>query len=225
MVSQVGDDSNLLAKILPDYPPYGKRILQDDGSWLTALQRNNVELVTEPIQKLIDNAIILEDGAEYPVDAVVYATGFETQKFLAPMKIVGNGGINLRDDWGDSARAYLGITVPKFPNFFMLYGPNTNLAHAGSIIFHSECQMHYILGCLKLLFDENMKAMECSEQVCEEYNNQMDSENARMVWGSPHVDNWYKNKDGRTTTNSPWRLVKYWALTKSPQNAEYVFYS
>ena len=80
---------------------------------------------------------------------IVFATGFHANRFLWPMEIVGRDGVTLRERWGEEPRAYLGITVPGFPNLFCLYGPGTNLAHAGSIIFHSECQVRYVMGCLR----------------------------------------------------------------------------
>ncbi len=146
--SQVGDDPELLAKVIPDYPATGKRTLQDNGSWLRALTRDNVELVRDGIERIEPDAVVTADGRRHPVDVIVYATGFQANRFLWPMEIVGRDGAVLAEQWGDEPTAYLGITVPNFPNLFCLYGPGTNLASGGSLIFHSECQMRYISGCL-----------------------------------------------------------------------------
>ena len=120
----------------PTYPPFGKRMLQDNGTWLATLQRDNVELVTDPIAAIAPDGVRCAGGGEHPVDVIVYATGFHANRFLWPMEIVGRDGVTLRERWGDEPRAYLGITVPSFPNLFCLYGPGTNLAHASIIIFH-----------------------------------------------------------------------------------------
>src|ERR1700736_4995045 len=146
--SQVGDDSELLAKVVPDYPATGKRTLQDNGSWLRTLTRDNVELVRTGIDRIEPDAVVTADGTRYPADVIVYATGFHANRVLWPMEITGRNGADLRSRWGERPAAYLGITVPGFPNLFCMYGPGTNLAHGGSLIFHSECQMRYIAKCL-----------------------------------------------------------------------------
>jgi len=139
----------LVAKVVPDRPPTGKRTLQDNGCGLRCLTRDDVELVREGIDHIEPDAVVTQDGRRFEVDLIVYATGFRANRFLLPMEIVGRDGTLLSELWGECPSAYLGITTPKFPNLFMMYGPGTNLAHGGSLIFHSECQMRYIAGCLK----------------------------------------------------------------------------
>ncbi|MEN8160985.1 MAG: 4-hydroxyacetophenone monooxygenase, partial [Myxococcota bacterium] len=158
---------------------------------------------------------------ERPVDVIVFATGFHANKFLWPMQITGRGGVSLREHWGEEPRAYLGITVPRFPNLFCLYGPATNLAHAGSIIFHSECQVRYVMGCVKALIEGDERAMECRREVHDAFNRRLDERLARMVWSHPGMTSWYKNSQGRVTTTSPWRLVDYWRWTREPDLADY----
>ncbi|MCZ6462904.1 MAG: 4-hydroxyacetophenone monooxygenase, partial [Proteobacteria bacterium] len=221
MKEQVGDDPDLLAKVVPPYPPFGKRMLQDNGSWLAALKRDNVELVTEGIAEITADAVIARDGTRYPTDVLVFATGFHANKFLWPMEIVGRGGVVLGERWADDPRAYLGITVPDFPNLYCLYGPATNLAHAGSIIFHSECQLRYIMGCLKALLEGGFAAMEVRRDVHDAFNEKLDATLARMVWSHPGMTSWYKNSQGRVTTTSPWRLVDYWRWTMEPDPGDY----
>ncbi len=157
---QVGDDPELLAKVVPDYPATGKRTLQDNGSWLRALRRPNVELVREGIDHIDEHGVVTVSGARFDVDIIVYATGFQANRFLWPMRIVGRDGVELSTQWGDEPSAYLGITVPNFPNLFCMYGPGTNLAHGGSLIFHSECQIRYITGCIKALVEGERRSME-----------------------------------------------------------------
>ena len=218
---QVGDDPVLLEKVVPRYPPFGKRMLQDNGSWLAALKRENVELVTEGIEQITRDAVVCENGERYPVDVIVFATGFHANKFLWPMQIVGRDGVELAERWGDDPRAYLGITVPGFPNLFCLYGPGTNLAHAGSIIFHSECQMRYIMGCIQALLENGFATLECRQDVHDAFNEKLDQALARTVWSHPGMNSWYKNSQGRVTTTSPWRLLDYWRWTKQPDLADF----
>jgi 4-hydroxyacetophenone monooxygenase len=221
MRSQVGDDPELFAKVVPGYPPFGKRMLQDNGSWLASLKRENVDLVTDPIAELTSDAIVCESGARHPVDVVVFATGFHADRFLWPMDVVGRGGVRLGELWGDDPRAYLGISVPGFPNLFCLYGPATNLAHAGSIIFHSECQVRYVMGCLAALLRGGHATLECRQEVCDAYNARLDEALARTVWAHPGMTSWYKNRAGRVVTTSPWRLLDYWRWTREPDLADY----
>jgi 4-hydroxyacetophenone monooxygenase len=222
MKSQVGDRPDLLEKVVPKYPPFGKRMLQDNGSWLATLKRENVDLVTEGIREIRAKSIVTEDDAEHPVDVIVFATGFHANRFLWPIEVTGRGGVALGALWGDDPRAYLGITVPRFPNLFCLYGPATNLAHAGSIIFHSECQVRYVMGCIRGLLERGATTLECRQDVCDAFNEKLDAALARTVWSHPGMNSWYKNSKGRVTTTSPWLLRDYWTWTKEPDFADFV---
>ncbi len=220
--SQIGDDPDLLTKVIPPYPPYGKRMLRDNH-WYKSLTRPNVELVTTPIERITPDAIVTQDGESYPADILVLATGFQAQKMLAPMHIVGRDGRTVRDLWGDDdPRAYLGITAPNFPNMFMLYGPGTNLAHGGSAIFHTECQIRYIMQCLREMIESGAEAMECRQAPFEAFNELLDATHRKMVWAHRGVGNWYKNKSGRVVTNSPFRLVDYHDMTAKLDRNDYV---
>jgi cation diffusion facilitator CzcD-associated flavoprotein CzcO len=142
-------DRALRARLTPDYPIGCKRIVIDN-SYYPAFNRENVHLVTEGIARLTPSGIKTDDGTHHPADVIVYATGFRTTEFLVPMTVRGRGGANLHEQWATAAGAYLGIAVPGFPNFFMVHGPNTILGH-NSNIFMIECQVHYILNCLRML--------------------------------------------------------------------------
>ncbi len=224
MKSQVGDDEELLAKITPDYPAMGKRLLQDNGSWLQALTRENVELVDESIDRIAKDRILCRDGSAHEVDIILYATGFHANRFLWPMRVEGRGGVELAKQWGDEPAAYLGITVPHFPNLFCMYGPGTNLAHGGSLIFHSECQIRYIMGCIQKLLQEGRKDMEPRQDVHDEYYARTQKELEGSVWAHPKVvHSWYKNDKGKIHVLSPWRLVDYWSWTREPNPGDFVF--
>jgi 4-hydroxyacetophenone monooxygenase len=221
LASQLEGRPDLLAKVTPSYPPFGKRMLQDNGSWLGALARENVELVSCGIREITERGVVDSEGVLHAADLIVYATGFHTDRFLWPMQIVGRGGTVLSERWGEDPRAYLGITVPDFPNFFVMYGPSTNLAHAGSIIFHSECQVRYAMGCLEALLESGRRSLDVRHDVHDTFNAKLDATLARMVWSHPGMDSWYKNSKGRVITTSPWRLVDYWAWTREPKLADY----
>ena len=217
IAAQVADRPDLLDKLVPSYPPGGKRMLRDNGVWIAALKRPNVELVTERIAEVMPNGVRFADGRVVEADVLIYGTGFHASEFLMPMRVKGAGGRDLRSVWGDDARAYLGMTVPEFPNFFMIYGPNTNIVVNGSIVFFSECSVNYILGCLKLLIDGGAKAIVPKPGVHDAYNMRVDAANATMAWGTPGVSSWYKSKSGRVSQNWPFALVDYWTATRAPK--------
>ena len=209
---QVGGDEELFRKVTPQFPPYGKRMLRD-GGFLKTLTRDNVELVTGPIRTFTETGIIDEHGIEHKVDIVCLATGFKAQCPLYPIDVVGTNG-SIRDHWGeDDPRAHLGITVPDFPNLFLIYGPNTNLGHGGSALFHSECQIRYIMQALREMIECDIGIVAVRREPFEEYNRKVDAEFQGMVWMHPGVTSWYKNKSGRVVTNSPWALSVYHKLT------------
>jgi 4-hydroxyacetophenone monooxygenase len=221
--SQVGDDAELLAKVVPDYPATGKRTLQDNGSWLKTLTRDNVELVRTGIDRIEADAVVTEDGERYPADVIVYATGFQAAKLLWPMTIRGRDDEILSERWGERPSAYLGITVPGYPNFFCMYGPGTNLASGGSLIFHSECQMRYITQCLEMLIEGGHRSLEPREDKTADWLDCTQAEMRKMVWSQPSVKHsFYKNKFGEVYGLSPWRLVDYWAWTRQPDPADFV---
>lgn len=212
---ELGGREDLLAKCVPDYPPFAKRMLLDNG-WFRTLTRDNVALVTEDIAQVTETGVELSNGTHHELDALVLATGFQATRFLWPMTITGAHGKTLQAAWGGDPRAHLGITVPGFPNFFVLYGPNTNLAHGGSIIFHSECQSRYIGGCMRMLLDGGYAALDCKPAVYEASNARLDEAQSRMAWAQPNVRNWYRSEAGRIASTSPYRLVDYWAMTHAP---------
>ncbi len=221
--SQVGDDAELLAKVLPDYPATGKRTLQDNGSWLRTLTRDNVELVRTGIARIDPDAVVAEDGVRHPADVIVYATGFQVNRMLWPMAITGRDGEPLSRRWGERPSAYLGITVPGYPNFFCMYGPGTNLASGGSLIFHSECQIRYITQCLELLIAGDHRSIEPRPDKAEEWRARSQAEMAKMVWSQPSIKHsFYKNAHGEVYGLSPWRLVDYWSWTRTPDPDDFV---
>jgi 4-hydroxyacetophenone monooxygenase len=220
--AEFGDRPDLLAKVIPDYPVGAKRMIRDNGVWARTLKRENVELVTSGILAITPEGVVDGDGIEHPVDVLIHGTGFLASRFLTPMKVTGRGGIDLHERWqGDDARAYLGVTVPDFPNFFMLYGPNTNIVVNGSIIYFSECGARYLLDCLRVLLEEGASAMVVREDVHAEFNRAIDAKNRSMAWGASDVNSWYKNSRGRSAQNWPYSLLEYWRRTREVVADEY----
>lgn len=216
-------DQDLIEKSVPSYPPGGKRILFDNGNWIRALKRDNVHVVTDPIAEITETGVLTRSGRRYDADVLIYGTGFQASRFLWPMKIYGRDGIDLHQHWDGDPRAYLGITMPGFPNLFCCYGPNTNIVVNGSIVFFSECEVRYILGCIGLLLKTGHSALDCRPDVHDAYNRRIDEGNLNMAWGAADVPTWYKNEKGRVTQNWPFSLVEFWKQTRVPDPDDYDF--
>jgi 4-hydroxyacetophenone monooxygenase len=219
--AQYADRPDLWAKVLPGYPPAAKRIIVDNGAWARALHRDDVELTTDHIDKITPEGVITVDGRLHEFDVLIYGTGFQPSRFLTPMKVVGRGGVNIHEQWDGDARAYLGITVPGFPNFFVLYGPNTNIVVNGSIIWFSECEVRYVMDCIRIVLAGGHLALDCRRDVHDRYNAEIDAENLRMAWGVSNVNSWYKNAKGRVTQNWPFPLLEYWTRTRQVDPGDY----
>jgi 4-hydroxyacetophenone monooxygenase len=213
---------DLAAKVIPQYPPASKRIVLDNGGWPRTLRREDVTLDTDPIAEITEQGIVTADGVLHEFDVIIYATGFQASRFLTPMKVVGVDGVDLHDEWHGDARAYLGITIPHFPNFFCLYGPNTNIVVNGSIIYFSECEVHYTTESIRLLLETGRRAMDCRPEVHDAYNVHVDAGNLQMAWGVSTVNSWYKNDTGRVAQNWPFSLLEYWQQTRRPDPTDYV---
>jgi 4-hydroxyacetophenone monooxygenase len=218
---EFADRPDLLEAVTPTYPPGAKRVIRDNGVWARTLKRHNVRLVTDDIREITPTGVVTADGTAHEVDVLVYGTGFTASQFLMPMKVTGRGGVDLHEHWQGDARAYLGVTIPGFPNLFCLYGPNTNIVINGSIIYFSECGVRYILGLLGMLLAEGHRAIDVRRDVHDRFNVEVDAENRRMAWGASDVNTWYKNASGRITQNWPFTLLEYWRRTLQPDPADY----
>ena len=212
MESQI-EDPALRAKLIPDYPPGCKRVLISND-YLPALQRPNVEVVTDGIERVTRDAIVTRDGRTRHVDTIVLATGFEATHFLAPLVVEGAGGARLHEEWRDGAHAYLGMTVSGFPNFFMLYGPNTNLGH-NSIIFMVECQARYVASLVGRLARDQVRAVNVRRERMDAFNGEVQAKLSETVWNAG-CTNWYTTEDGKQTNNWPHFTVGYWWRTRRP---------
>ncbi|MEU1999865.1 flavin-containing monooxygenase [Rhodococcus sp. NPDC019627] len=223
MLDQLGQDAETMAHdVIPAYPPYSKRILMDN-EWIDTIRRDDVSLVAKAITRLDTHHVIDSDGMAHEADIVVYATGFQVRKMLASLNVIGRDGSTIRDAWGeDDASAYVGVTVPNFPNFFVIGGPQTTPAHGGSAIYISECAIAYALGALIKMIENDIAAIEVKRDVFEDYNNRVDAEHETLVWTHPGTTNWYRNARGRVISALPWRGVDYRALTEAPNLDDYI---
>ena len=207
--SQV-DDPELLEEVVPDYPPFGTRMLQDNGTWLATLARQDVELVPSGVERLTQDSVVASDGTEFEVDAVVWATGFEVGK-LPAIDVAGRDGTRLSQVWGDEPKMHLGITVPGFPNFFTIVGPNTGVLHSGNLIIVSECQVNYIMDAIRLLVEE-VDELECRAASADAYHARLSSELDRSVFA--RVPSYFSNEAGKVIVCMPWKLADYWKWTR-----------
>lgn len=210
-------DRALRTKLVPHYPIGAKRILIHDD-YYPALNRPNVDLVTDAIARVSADGVVTADGVTHPADAIVFATGFRTNPFLAPMRIHGRGGRSLERDWAHGAQAYLGMTMPGYPNFFMLYGPNTNLGH-NSIVFMLECQIGYVLQAIRWLVRDDLASVDLRPAAMEAFNAELQRELATSSWNAVEKS-WYKD-GGRITNNWPYSTFEYWRRTRALVQGDY----
>ncbi|MBM4226535.1 MAG: NAD(P)/FAD-dependent oxidoreductase [Gammaproteobacteria bacterium] len=218
---QLGDRQDLLPKVLPDYPPFGKRMLMDNG-WYRMLQNPRVQLVDTRITEVDEGHVVTADGTRHKADVLMIATGFDVLNFLNTYEIFGRDARKLRDFWeGDNAAAYLGTVVPGFPNFFMMYGPNLQPGHGGSFMVVAEMQMRYIMDMLRRMTKEGIGAVDCRTEVFEAYRAGVDAAHANMVWAHEGMTTYYRNSRGRIVVNSPYRNVDFHRMTREARLADY----
>ncbi|MDV7352744.1 NAD(P)/FAD-dependent oxidoreductase [Rhodococcus oxybenzonivorans] len=216
------DRPDLLPHVIPDYPPYAKRMLRDDGRWAATLKRDDVRVVIQPITGVVSRGIDTADGASHEVDVIIYGTGFRASEFLAPMEVVGRGGLRLHDFWGGEPRANVGVAVPNFPNLFLLYGPNTNLVVNGSIVLFSEAEVDYVMACLRTLLEADARTIDCKSEALDRFYERVDEASAAMAFGVDGVSSWYKSASGRVSQNWPLSTFEFWQRTRGPEPDEYV---
>ncbi|MEU9456282.1 NAD(P)/FAD-dependent oxidoreductase [Streptomyces sp. NPDC048277] len=205
-------DPALRTALTPDFPLGCKRILISD-EYYPALARDNVEVVTEKIVRITPRGVQTADGTEHVLDTLIHGTGFTATEFLAPMTITGRSGQLLREQaWADGAAAHLGMTVPGFPNLFLLYGPNTNLGN-NSVVFMIETQVRHVLDTLTAMTREGRQETEVPARAFEIFQRDLDDALRTTVWEAG-CNSWYKTATGRVTTNWPYRAARYRRLIR-----------
>jgi len=223
VVDELGDKApELLERVLPTYPPFGKRMLMDNG-WYRMLRNPKVTLVDNHVDRIEHDRLRTEEGTEYEADVLLLATGFDVLNFITTYDAVGRSGASLTDQWEqDNAKAYLGTVVPDFPNLFTLYGPNLQPGHGGSLIFVVEMQVRYIMDMIQKMLQDNIGAVEIRKEVHDEYNDKVDLAHEQMVWAHPGMTSYYRNERGRIVVNSPWRNVDFYQMTREANLEEYL---
>ncbi|MCU1487545.1 MAG: hypothetical protein JWN67_4291, partial [Actinomycetia bacterium] len=223
ITSNLDGRPDLIERSIPDYPASGKRILQDDGYWLRALRQDNVELVRTGIERIVPEGIVTTDGTLREADVLCYATGFQHNEFLAPIDVKGRGGASLREQLADEPTAYLGVTIPNFPNLFCVYGPGTNLAHSASLFFHSEFQASLAVEAIHEVLSRGASTIEVRPEAHDTYAEWHQREISQLVWAHPSIKHsHYKNPAGKVFTLSPWSVDHYWELTRHLEVGDYL---
>lgn len=211
-------DPELRAAVRPDFTPGCKRVLVSDD-WYDALQRDDVTVASQGVARVEGSTVVGHDGTRAEVDAIILGTGFSASDLLTPMTVTGRGGRDLHEQWADGAEAYLGMAVAGFPNLFVLYGPNTNLAH-NSIIHMLESQFAYVRDAVGRLADGAADALEVRTGVQERYAATLDRRLEHLVWDSG-CSSWYLTGSGRNTLNWPGLTIEYRQRTRRVDLADY----
>jgi cation diffusion facilitator CzcD-associated flavoprotein CzcO len=215
-------DPHLRKALTPTYAMGCKRILLSND-YYDALARENVELVTDGIAEVRDQSILTQDHSERPFDAIIFATGFRATDLLSPLRVIGRNGADLRNVWRDGAEAFLGMTMTGFPNFFMLVGPNTLLAH-NSIVFMIEAQVHYIVKGLQWLRKRGSPMMDLRSDAQARFNRDLQERMRGTVWASG-CKSWYLDDRGKNVTLWPTSPTRYWLRTRRFSPDDYSFSS
>lgn len=189
------------------------------SDWYPAFNRPNVELVTDRVEMVTPTGIVAGDGVERPADIIVLATGFKTTKFLSAIRVTGRDSVSLGDAWHGGVRAYMGMTVPGFPNMFMLYGPSTN---NGSIIQQLESQVNYIIGKISAMARDGVRSLEIGKPGFEAYNAALQRDLSRVASWQGGVNDYYRDASGLIVTQWPHTMARYEAETLRDDMAEYV---
>ncbi|MBE2320178.1 NAD(P)/FAD-dependent oxidoreductase [Solirubrobacter sp. CPCC 204708] len=208
-------DPELIAKATPDYTAGCKRILPSND-WYPALARENVELVTKGVAEVRERSIVLTDGRELEVDALVFGTGFQVLDMPVGRLVRGRDGRTLAEVWNGSPRAHLGVTVPGFPNFFMMMGPNTGLGHT-SVVYMIEAQIAYVLDALHT----GAHTVEVRPEVVERFHAEVQRRMRGTVW-STGCKSWYQDEQGNNPTLWPDWTWRYRQRTARFKDEEYV---
>lgn len=212
-------DPDVRRRAWPDYTFGCKRVLFS-SAWLPALQRPNVELVTEHIREITPTGIVTADGREHPTDCIIWATGFRTHDFMLPMRITGAGGEPLAERWAAGPRAHLGVTVPGFPNMFLMYGPNTNTS-GGSILVYLEAQASYMRQALERMQERGAGAIDVRPEVEEAGDRELQARFAGTAW--TRCDSWYRDEHGRIVANWPGYMREYVNATRELREQDFTF--
>jgi cation diffusion facilitator CzcD-associated flavoprotein CzcO len=199
-------DPGLRAKLTPRYKMGCKRVLISDD-YYPALARDNVQVVTQAIREVREHSIVTQDGTEHAVDAIIYGTGFNVTGFEVAARIRGAGGVSLKEIWKGSPRAFLGTSVPGFPNLFFLLGPNTGLGH-NSVVLMIESQIEHVLKAVSFIRNQKAGTLESRNERVDEFVGRIDGKSDNTVWLSG-CQSWYIDATGRNSTLWPFSVGSF----------------
>jgi 4-hydroxyacetophenone monooxygenase len=223
--AQLDGRPDLVEKLVPNFAPYARRLIVDNG-WYTTLLEPHVELVTDGIQAITPTGIRTEDGAERPTDMIISATGFAVAKYLSPAEYRNGVGKTLNEAWAEyegGPRAYLGMTVPGFQNFFMMYGPNSQ-NRSGQLIAFIETWAHYIAEMAVVMVEKGYKSVDIKHDVFLDYNERLDKLSEQLIWAEAASKdrNYYVNEYGRQGAVEPWPMAEYSRMARHPNLDEFI---
>lgn len=217
------DRPDLKAKLTPDFAPFAKRIVKDPG-FFEALKQDHVRVHRTSLAEIRPDGVVTTDGQFLEADVIIWATGFKLE-YLSFLDVIGRDGLKLADAWTDQdPRAYLGVTVPGFPNLFVTAGPNAAPNHGGGHNVTSEEHVHYLVESLQYLVENGLTSMEPTRAATDAYNQRVDEQLDKTVWQHAKTANgYYRNASGRAWVTCPWRLVDYWSMLRAPAPSDYAF--
>jgi cation diffusion facilitator CzcD-associated flavoprotein CzcO len=213
-------DKVLAEKVTPNYTMGCKRVLLSND-YYPAIQRPNVDVITEGIQSIHENGIILKDGSSLDLDIIVLATGFHVTEGVVPFDIYGKNGKSLNEEWKDGMEAYLGTSIKGFPNLLMIVGPNTGLGHS-SMVYMIEAQVDYAMKVMKYMKQEKVKSIEVKQEVQNLYNKEIQKKLDKSVWNTGGCSSWYKNKKGKNTSLWPGFTFEFRNRTSFFRQSDYL---
>lgn len=221
MHHKLADRPDLIEKLTPDFPIFSKRVVMDAG-WYDALLQSHTTLETAGIAEILPNGLRTNEGKAYEFDVIICATGFDASALVQDLEIKGRDGHDLAEDWADEEeRAYLGTTIPGYPNYFLSTGPNAGPNHAGGINIVSESQVHYMIECLDHMIAKGARTIEVTEEAFVRHNKRIDDQMKHMIWTHPKSKSYYQNSKGRPVGPWPFRLVDMWNEMQVPVYGDY----
>lgn len=216
---EIGDRPDLMEKMMPKYAPMVRRLVVDNG-FLEALKQDNVELVSDNIDCITEDGILNKDGKHRKFDMIVLGAGFKVSQYLWPVDYVGREGMTLTEAWKkDGARSYLGMSMPKYPNLFTLYGPN-HQPRGGSLYSYGEMWARYAVASIVGMIERGAKSMEVKPDVFDRYQAKLDKGNEKLIWESAG-SSYYVNGHGRQAVNMPWTTAEYHSMIRKPDFDDY----
>lgn len=220
ILAEFPDDPEFAAKLMPDWPPFAKRLVVDNG-WFDALKQPNVDLITDGIERITADGIVTKDGTLHELDMIVVAGGFKAERYLWPVAYTGRNGITLEQAWAkDGARSYVGVTMPDFPNMFIIYGPNMQ-ARSGGLFAWLELWTRYSLDCIVQTLANGHRTIECRREVFDAYNARLDAAQDQCIWSMEGARSYYINEQGRQVVNNPLRPSVTYESIRQADLADY----